>query len=415
MKISSQSAGKSTGHLASLDVIRGVAILMVFFYHAMFWSHGTNKLPWDGWHRDLDQSLDLLLLIPVTWGHTGVAIFFVVSGFCIHLSHTRCAEKGSIEKHREASRSIEKQFHRKEGGLWLQFVIRRLWRILPPYLIALFIFILGDILTGQLTNRSSVFEQIWTHLLLVHNFKETTHFGVNPSFWSIAVEAQLYWIYPLLWYLNKTIGWRGAMGTSLVVEFSIRLCMAFEVFPHGDLFRPITNGPLAYWFSWSMGAWIAHDWMQGKSNIFSRIPFSLTAFGFVCCWFIAPLEHFFFPMASLATAALLARIVENQGSSASRPQSIVSKSFAFVGSISYSFYLFHQPLISIWNQVILKVIDNLHPLVLFLMLSLSAVPILFLSWLSYRWIECSGIASGKRLIDRIQLQTLPDSAISKHR
>ncbi len=294
-------------------------------------------------------------------------------------------------------------------------MIRRLWRILPPYLIALFIFILGDILTGQLTNRSSVFEQIWTHLLLVHNFKEATHFGVNPSFWSIAVEAQLYWIYPLLWYLNKTIGWRGAMGTTLVVEFSIRLCMAFEVFPHGDLFRPITNGPLAYWFSWSMGAWIAHDWMQGKSNIFSRIPFSLTAFGFVCCWFIAPLEHFFFPMASLATAVLLARIVEDQGPSKSRPQSITSRSLAFVGSISYSFYLFHQPIISIWHRVVMKMIDHLHPAMLFLTLSLSVVPILILSWLSYRWIECSGIAAGKQLIDRIQLQTLPDSAISKHR
>jgi peptidoglycan/LPS O-acetylase OafA/YrhL len=379
-------------HLASLDIIRGIAILMVFFYHCMFWSHGTNKIPWDGWHRDLQQSIDLLILIPITWGHAGVAVFFVVSGFCIHLSHSRSA--GSCSQ-------IEK------GGIWFRFVMRRLWRILPPYLVALALFVIGDVVTGQLTDKFTIIKQVWTHLFLVHNFFETTHFGINPSFWSIAVEAQLYWIYPLFYYLNRNHGWGKAMMVTFVIEMTIRLGMAFQMFPSTDTFRFISHGPLAYWFSWTMGAWIAEAWTKRESLFFDRFPFSLAFTIFIATWFFHPLDAFFFPAASLATAVLLAQTIKKQEAPPPRAKHAVCSALGFIGSISYSLYLFHQPLISLWNKLSTKFIGSPEPIWLFFVLCASIVPITILSWISYRWIECPGIAAGKHFIDRSRLRRTP--------
>jgi len=71
-------------HLPFLDGIRGIAILAVFLFHSLGASFGFDKLQWDGLFRDFDVSRSFLALYPFTYGSAGVAIFFVVSGFCIH-------------------------------------------------------------------------------------------------------------------------------------------------------------------------------------------------------------------------------------------------------------------------------------------------------------------------------------------
>jgi hypothetical protein len=102
------------------------------------------------------------------------------------------------------------------------------------------------------------------------------------------------------------------MMVTFVIEMTIRLGMAFQMFPSTDTFRFISHGPLAYWFSWSMGAWIAEAWTKRESLIFDRIPFSLAFILFIATWFFHPLDAFFFPAASLATAVLLAQTIKKQ-------------------------------------------------------------------------------------------------------
>ena len=105
-------------YVPALDAIRGAAILAVFLFHSLGVSFGFDKLPWNGLFRDFaNASKSFLLLYPLTYGSAGVAIFFVVSGFCIHLSFS----KGSDKR-------------------WASFANRRLFRIYPPYLFALLIF-----------------------------------------------------------------------------------------------------------------------------------------------------------------------------------------------------------------------------------------------------------------------------------
>lgn len=72
------------------DILRGIAIAMVVIYHACGPVHGYY-LPWIGNFRDFKSppSNSFYWLYPVTFGWTGVALFFVISGFCIHLSFLR--------------------------------------------------------------------------------------------------------------------------------------------------------------------------------------------------------------------------------------------------------------------------------------------------------------------------------------
>jgi peptidoglycan/LPS O-acetylase OafA/YrhL len=70
-----------------LDQIRGFAIVSVVFYHILGTVCSRSQFPWGtSWLRDFSVPKSFLLLSPLSFGHIGVAIFFVVSGFCIHLS-----------------------------------------------------------------------------------------------------------------------------------------------------------------------------------------------------------------------------------------------------------------------------------------------------------------------------------------
>ena len=46
-----------------------------------------------------------------------------------------------------------------------------------------------------------------SHLFLVHNFNPDWYYGINGAFWSIAVESQLYVLYPVLVALASRRGW----------------------------------------------------------------------------------------------------------------------------------------------------------------------------------------------------------------
>jgi peptidoglycan/LPS O-acetylase OafA/YrhL len=101
-----------------------------------------------------------------------VPLFFVISGFCIHYSFLRSGE-----------------FNGR------QFFWRRFWRIYPAYIVAVLIF--------SITKPAAIWPpmsslQVVSHVLFFHNVTFETFFGINSSFWSIAVEVQLYLLFPVL-------------------------------------------------------------------------------------------------------------------------------------------------------------------------------------------------------------------------
>jgi peptidoglycan/LPS O-acetylase OafA/YrhL len=359
-------------HFQFLDYIRGIAILAVFLYHCLGAAFGRDQLPWGNWFRDFSNSGSFLALLPATFGWAGVSIFFVVSGFCIHLS-----------------------FLRGSPGDWREFYVKRFFRIYPPYLLALIVFAVAFPTTRLSFSSLTDWAQIGSHLLLLHNFDQRSFFGINPSFWSIAVEAQLYFIYPALLALVNSIGWR----YTLIFLGSLEILMRgsagiISVLSVSEAPRWFTDSPVFYWYSWSIGAALADAYAIGRPLPFSSLSAPVLFLLAIGTSFFKPLAPFSFLLFALLTATVIAKLAE-RGQSLPINKSLLGH-LHVVGLCSYSFYLLHQPVIATIPLVLHKLWSApIHPLVVFISCVCAYPLILTLSWLYYRHCELNGMAFGK--------------------
>jgi peptidoglycan/LPS O-acetylase OafA/YrhL len=147
--------------MPGLDVLRGMAILSVFFFHGLKWYLPLGALA--GAHvRQIGQA--------VSFGWLGVNLFFVLSGFLITgiLLDTRTQE-----------------------NYWSSFYIRRFLRIAPLYFVVL------AILKFAL---NCTWAYVILCLLYLANFAVAFRIpgpGYGPL-WSLAVEEQFYLVWPYL-------------------------------------------------------------------------------------------------------------------------------------------------------------------------------------------------------------------------
>ena len=367
-----------------LDGIRGIAILAVFLFHSLGPAFGHYNLQWDGWFRNFDASILFLALYPLTYGSAGVAVFFVVSGFCIHLSHQRSKEKG-----------------------WLLFANKRFFRIYPPYLLAVFVFFFiwpwGSLrIPGPMR-----LEQLFTHLFNVHNFSRNTLFGINGSFWSIAVELQLYALYPLLLIGTRKIGWKWTLAAVGALEITMRLIVSIIGFKHeipllvdskNPLIVMLVLSPITYWLSWSIGAYLCDCHLAGRSSRIFRIRFDLMCLIAFSLPLFKPTAAFTFLAFSLLTAISIDRLLRDEWTF---PKNFffqkIWSHLGFLGVISYSFYLFHQPIIKLTGRILQQIFPEslIHPLVKFSACVAWYPIVLLISFLVFRLIERPSMELGK--------------------
>src|SRR6476646_2983744 len=100
------SPGPARGRLpklVSVDWLRGIAAVIVLIHHSTTFFYRARFENLTGWRA--------LLVTILCQGWLGVAMFFVISGFCIHLPHV----------------GMERLQYRA-------FAIRRFWRLYPPYI-----------------------------------------------------------------------------------------------------------------------------------------------------------------------------------------------------------------------------------------------------------------------------------------
>jgi len=159
----------SDARLDVLDGLRGIAILMVVWWHLWLFSWLTPNFTLFGHPMSLT-------LIPGT-GLMGVELFFFISGFVLFYPYARHLFEG------------------KPLQTVKDFAYRRFIKIVPSYVIALVAALL------LLWSFSSVREAVWqvvTHLLFIHIFWTDTWVGINGVLWSLGVEIQFYLVFPLI-------------------------------------------------------------------------------------------------------------------------------------------------------------------------------------------------------------------------
>jgi peptidoglycan/LPS O-acetylase OafA/YrhL len=378
----------SVKRVEPLDHIRGIAIIAVLLFHTLSTVYGYDALPWRGWFRDFSVPVSFLCFLPLSFGQAGVAIFFVVSGFCIHMSFEQ------------------------QGQRWDSFFIRRIFRIYPPYLVALIFSVLLIMAHSRLNFHSQEIRiQLLTHLFLIHNCDPLTFSGFNGSFWSLAVEAQLYLLYPALLVLVAKLGWRRTMvilaGCELLIrgmDGLIQTAGATNTFG-GHISWLFASSPLGYWFSWALGALIADAFLKNQPLPFIKTSLIWWLALAIISYFIKPLFSFQFLLFAVMTAVFTSKLLSGARTKIKVPVfSLVI--LRKIGLWSYSIYLLHEPLLQIYSYVIVWVVPGEYRSapITFLLIVVTWLVIIPFSILWYKLFELPGIALGKRIIQKMNIR-----------
>jgi peptidoglycan/LPS O-acetylase OafA/YrhL len=167
--------------LGVLDGLRGIAILLVVWYHV--WQITFLPAPFEA-----------LEFIPET-GFVGVDLFFFLSGFVIAYPFVRA------------------QFAGRAAPSWRHFAYRRFMKIGPSYVLSIVVVLaLGY---THFTSVAQAVRDLVTHLLFIHDWFAATYGSINGVLWSLAVEIQFYVLFPLLWWCFARNPWATAAGMTL--------------------------------------------------------------------------------------------------------------------------------------------------------------------------------------------------------
>ncbi len=376
----------SARHIDFIDHLRGIAVLSVFLYHCLGYSYGYYSLPWEWLHRGFNAPASFIALLPIHFAGMGVPIFFAVSGFCIHLSF------------------------QQQGQQWQSFFLRRFFRLYPAYAAAVILFAFF-----YENNNHDLWSQVFYHLLLIHNYNETAFHTINGSFWTIAIEVQLYLIYPLLLWLVARLGWKWTLISLAICEMFLQGWDAalYQIVSFSGNVSPfalhklspfvdhyLRPSPLAFWCSWSIGAGVADAYLKSKPMPLAKSSVLFWAILVVAAYYMAFLSPFFFLLSAVLTAKVIGQYLAASGPDV-RSANFWLAQLRRIGIWSYSIYLLHEPLIGMFVNVTKKTFPGINPLYLFLCCVSFFVVVMPLSGIWYRLIEQPGIALGKRIIKKI--------------
>lgn len=326
-----------------IDGLRTIAVLPVILFHA-----GVSQM---------------------SGGYIGVDVFFVISGFLITGILARELEAGQFSL--------------------LGFYERRARRILPSLVVVLAATMVAGFFLMLPYELAELSRAVMAVILFVSNilfWRESGYFApaseLNPLLhtWSLAIEEQYYILFPLLlWACWKWC--KGGVFLLLVVISLGSLALAEMLSTR----MPLTNFYLLPTRAWELlaGSLTAlyllrnrqpEGWCSEVLGIagLAAITYSIFAFDastpFPSLWAVIPV---------LGTVAIIL---------GTRPATLVgrflsSPAFVGIGLISYSAYLWHQPLFAYAR---LTEADG-HPSQL-TMLGLAGLS-LILAWISWRYVE----------------------------
>ncbi len=311
--MSERKPGKAA-RVPSIEGLRGLAALYVAIGHIATLID-PNRLVWVGGFTEAYRQITR----PLWFGHLAVAAFITISGFCLMLAYDQRRQRGPFD--------------------WWDYIKRRSRRILPPYYACLaFSLLVCYTVTMHQAGMPWIQylpvtqENMLAHVFMVHNLRPEWMYKINGVLWSIAIEYQIYFLFPLMvWLLRRTT----ALGLLLATGYG------------------------AYWLTQNVpGGLKLYFWYLG-----------LFAVGMVFARLSSAKPQWVLPGTGVAglglmvwsgllawdRASILADIVIATGIGLLmaafwvRPESVVSRivgcrPVAWLGLFSYSLYLMHHPI-----------------------------------------------------------------------
>jgi len=339
------------GKNQNLQVIRGIAILLVLVVHVRALLLPGDALYWD----------KLL-----TWVHppVGVDLFFVLSGYLM----------GRIFLAR-----ADAQWPLLETSI---FYRRRFSRLIPAaFFWAVVTFVLGLTLAGRagFLDQRDAFWKFFTSLTFLRNFEQASAPDILGYYWSLSVEAQFYILLPLAWFGLRRWFWPfviGLLALSVVWRFGGDVAWLFRY-----------DGLLVGLLVWKITS--VTDWRRFTAPVLPQRRWMAVAVLWFAAIAMAALPQALPDFSGLAYLALslIGGYLVLMGLALPDGSLGVTRwdrgAVAWMGEISYSVYLVHIPFFMVANLALSRYrIDPGIAGYLGVILVMLAI-----SYLSYRFIE----------------------------
>ena len=344
-------APNHANRFAFLDVTRAVAALSVMLQHGLEASGLEGLEPG---------------AVATTWlnlGETGVAIFFLVSGFIIPASM-------------------------RGTPTFLRFWLRRIFRIYPLYLT---IFVAALLVTKYLFDKPlpPLGITIFSHLLIVQPWVGLPNFVGGA--WTLLIE--------MIWYAAFSIAFFSGIGTGkrlivwFLIAYAIVIAVAAIVFPQFPFGRFSIFALCFYGYAYLLR-------FEEKIDARTFMAISVT---FLLLTLVSLFVGFaLYPSGAHGAPTFTCVVISWGLALALFPIAIRLRNVDFcnspvlryLGEISYSLYLVHSLVMGIMMYLGVRV---------FVFLPILLVVTLTVSTLTYRFIERPGIALARRLTQKTSL------------
>ena len=323
-----------------LDVARGLACLWVFFFH-------VGNL--------FDEPAPLIAAI-ASFGHLGVPMFFVISGYVITYSAESSRRNSKPPLH-----FLRNRFRRIYLTYWASLVLV----LLLPYTMEL----LSSFKTGELVLPGSPLARYdateWLNVVLLtkvfwaNSSELASEFaGINTVYWTLAIEFQFYLVVFIALYLGRF--YRPVIAAVTLVS------LLFMIVPNSLNFGVF----LHYWPAFSVGILLAylHQYdirmrIDSPRNILLLIV--LTGITLAYAAYVHPIHirTNFLVFASIFGALLwlysdLELVLQRWKASDNRLLVMLLEPWLILGAMSYSAYLLHLKLFLLPFMFVSQVFDK---------------------------------------------------------
>jgi peptidoglycan/LPS O-acetylase OafA/YrhL len=307
-------------HIASLDGLRGCAVLMVYLFHAV----GSGPPDQSSLVRAIHQI--------ALWGFAGVDLFFVLSGFLI----TRILIRT-----------------RESTNFYRVFYFRRVLRIFPLYYFALILvfFVLPGLTRvspslGLYTHAVPLSDQLWFWFNF-SNLKTAFNPLLVPllvHFWSLAIEEQFYFLWPSIVrrVRGSFLAWICASG--FILPLILRISGVIPTFGAPDFHYRITLFHMEGLFGGASIATLSAGGNLGprKNWLFVAIAVASVGIGCLTRWPNSKLAfHSMYTLLALGFTGLVGLCVLDDTQSFGLARLLTFPPLRSLGNCSYFIYVFH--------------------------------------------------------------------------
>ncbi|MHA7133373.1 acyltransferase family protein [Oerskovia turbata] len=319
--------GAARRQLPSLTSVRALAAAAVLVFHLDYW--------------------DVLDIPGAFYGSTGVALFFVLSGFILTWTA-------------DPTRSL--------GG----FYVRRVARIYPDHLVTLVIALVVALVVGSTAVSGPV---VGANLLLVQawSFDPTVAYGLNGVAWSLSCELAFYLAFPFLLPLLR----RWSPRVRLAVALGMLAVPMVATIVSPTTYQVLYHFPPARFPEFVLGVVAGLAFVEGRR---SRLGWAWLVGILAAVLVVAQLTHATEAVARVALVlpfTLLLLVLAERDLRGTRSV-LTTRAMLVAGAASYAFYLVHE-------LVIRRVLDS--PLTGVLAAVVVTVAASLAAYALYRWVE----------------------------